>query len=113
MAPASPITTRATLLRPSVVVSPSDGVRAGSVGGRHEIALTSFHPTICGRTPAPKEADGSVFAARYRTASFEQRLSVNSALFEHHFGGLDHGRDFVAHFEFHFLGAALGDHALD
>jgi hypothetical protein len=34
-------------------------------------------------------------------------------LFEHDFGGLDYGEDFIAYLEFHFFGAALGDDALD
>lgn len=34
-----------------------------------------------------------------------------SVLFEHHFGGLDDGGDFVSHLQFHFIRAAPGDHA--
>jgi hypothetical protein len=33
--------------------------------------------------------------------------------FEHYFRGFDHRGDFVAHFQLHFIDAALGDYAFD
>jgi hypothetical protein len=37
---------------------------------------------------------------------------AESVFFEHHFGGLDDGRDFIADLQLHFIDAALGNYAL-
>jgi hypothetical protein len=38
---------------------------------------------------------------------------VNLILFQHHFGGFDYRRNFIADLQFHFFGAPLRDHAFD
>src|SRR5580704_3356506 len=60
MAPASPITTTTTVPRQSVVVSPSDRVRAGSVESLSRSVWREDGLEPCACTPESGPADGMV-----------------------------------------------------